>query len=111
MNRREFLAGASAISLALMVPLPSAGSYHKEYSMPSLMAVLLDMTDDQFHAIDADKRHLLMAALYEVWNDDPEVVELLVGAVTEQSPPLLRELHDRLKTQAQRWYQAVNCAP
>jgi putative SOS response-associated peptidase YedK len=111
MNRREFLAGASAISLALMVPLPSAGSSHKEYTMPSLMAVLLDMTDDQFHAIDPDKRHLMMAALYEVWNDDPDVVELLVGAVTEQSPPLLRELHDRLKTQAQRWYQAVNCAP
>jgi hypothetical protein len=111
MNRREFLAGASAISLALMVPLPSAGSYHKEYSMPSLMAVLLDMTDDQFHAIHQDKRHLLMAALYEVWNDDPEVVELLAGAVSEQSPRLLRDLHARLKEQAQAWYQAVTCQP
>jgi hypothetical protein len=107
-TRRDFLAAIGVALIATPLIRPAvAYEPEEEDDMASLMATLLDLSDAQYHTIDATKRHLLMAALYEAWGDDPEVVKLLAQSVMDISAPRLRELHAVLKAKAQTWFAAL----
>ena len=114
MTRREVFQAlvAAGVVAVLRPPLTTAYTHspEEEDPMPSLMMELLELDAPTWHAIPVEKRHLLMAALYEAWGDDPDVIQHLSQAVATQDRRELRALYETLQQRARVWAKALECA-